>query len=235
VSLHFPTDKSDNCYSNISGFDMLSDGLTRVHPGGYASVINAALDNGVGSVKMSSCWRPMLGSIVHRVGLGLDVVYLDAVSLNRQELTAKNGKSPAGKQGADANVSEDEKQFYKAWQAAKQELEVADKEEKRLSKVGSDEKKKAATDRLGNAQKAERESLRAWNEERDKHEPPKVKAFRKSLYTCPCVSQLFDPWFMDNNTRDAVPAIPNAQLDKNETLHAHHLHITVRDKKVLPR
>ncbi|WP_199222136.1 hypothetical protein [Limnohabitans sp. Jir72] len=232
VSLHFPTDKSDNCYSNISGFDMLNNGLTRVHPGGYAALINAALDNGVGSVKMSSCWRPMVGSIVHRVGLGLDVNYLDAVRFNREEL--KTGKTPAGKQDADDNVSEDEKQFYKAWRAAKQELEVADKEEKRLSKVGTDEKKKAAVDRLKNASTAEVDAKDAWNTERNKHEPPKVKAFRKSLYTCPCVSQLFDPWYMDGNTRDAVPATPNAQLDGNEQLHAHHLHITVLDKKVLP-
>lgn len=234
VSLHFPTDKSDNCYSNISGFDMLSNGLTRVHPSGYASVINAALDNGVGSVKMSSCWRPMVGSIVHRVGLGLDVTYLDAVRFNREELTTKTGKPPVGKQDADDNVSEDEKQFYKAWRAAAKELEVAKKEEKRLDIVGTKEEKKAAIARLENAQKTEAVTLESWNIERDKHEPPKVKAFRKSLYTCPCVSQLFDPWFMDGNTRDAVPATPNAQLDGNEQLHAHHLHITVLDKKVLP-
>jgi hypothetical protein len=36
----------------------------------HAPVMNAALDNGVGSVKMSSCWRPMFGSIAHRLGLG---------------------------------------------------------------------------------------------------------------------------------------------------------------------
>jgi hypothetical protein len=234
VSLHFPTDKSDNCYSNITGFDMLSDGLTRVHPSGYASVINAALDNGVGSVKMSSCWRPMLGSIAHRVGLGLDVNFLDAVRINRQELQTKTGKPPAGKQDADDNVSEDEKRFYKAWRAAKQEREVAEKERDRLRKVGTDEEKTASEDELKRAQEAEVAASKAWNKERDKHEPPKVKAFRESLYTCPCVSQLFDPWFMDGNTRDAVPATPNAQLDKNETLHAHHLHLTVLDKKVLP-
>jgi hypothetical protein len=232
VSLHFPTEKSDNCYSNITGFDMLSEGLTRVHPGGYASVINAALDNGVSSVKMSSCWRPMLGSIAHRLGLGLDVTYLDAMRFNRQEL--KNGKPPAGKQDADDNVSEDEKLFYKAWRAADREQKDAQKEFDRVKNVGTDEKKKEVTDRLRNAQRAEADTSKAWNKERDKHEPPKVKAFRESLYTCPCVSQLFDPWYMDGNTRDAVPATPNAQLDGNEQLHAHHLHITVLDKKVLP-
>jgi hypothetical protein len=176
----------------------------------------------------------MFGSIAHRVGLGLDVTYLDAVSLNRQELTAKNGKPPAGKQSADANVSEDEKQFYKAWRAADREQKDAQKEFDRVKNVGTKEEKTAATARLENAQKAESETSEAWNTERDKHEPPKVKAFRKSLYTCPCVGALFDPWYMDNNTRDKVPGKPNAQLDKNEITHAHHLHITVLEKKVLP-
>lgn len=230
VSLHFPNDKSDNCHSNISGFDMLSDGVTRVHPGGYASVINAALDNGVGSVKMSSCWRPMVGSIVHRLGLGLDVVYLDAVSLNRQELIAGQPKTPA----ADANVSEDEKRFYKAWLQAEKERKAAEKERDRLDKVGTKEEKKAANTNYDDALKSEASTKDAWNKEREKHEPPKVRAFRESLYTCPCVKQLYDPWYMDDNTRDKVLAQPNAQQTSNETLHAHHLHITVLDTKVLP-
>ena len=59
--------------NNIPGFDLLGGGLTRVHPGGYAALINAALANGVSSIKMNSCWRPMVGSIAHRAGLGLDV------------------------------------------------------------------------------------------------------------------------------------------------------------------
>lgn len=230
ISLHFPVDKSDNCHSNIRGFDMLSDGLTRVHPGGYAALINAALDNGVGSVKMSSCWRPMLGSIAHRLGLGLDVNFLEAVQLNRQELIAGQPKTAA----ADANVSEDEKLFYKAWLQARKERETAREERYRLDKVGNDDEKKAAADRLRKAQDNEVAANAAWDEERNKHEPPKVKAFRKSLYTCPCVRQLYDPWYMDHNTRDKVPAQPNTQQTSNETLHAHHLHITVLDTKVLP-
>lgn len=45
--------------SNILGFDLLRDGLTRVHPAGYATLINAALDNGVANVNMA---LPALGS-----------------------------------------------------------------------------------------------------------------------------------------------------------------------------
>ena len=230
VSLHFPTDKSDNCYSNILGFHLLGDGLTRVHPGGYAALINAALDNGVGSVKMSSCWRPMLGSIAHRLGLGLDVNFLDAVQLNRQELTNGQAKTAA----ADANVSEDEKLFYKAWLQARKERETVRKERDRLEKFGTDDEKKAANTNYDDALKSEANTKNAWNAERNKNEPPKVKAFRESLYTCPCVKQLYDPWYMDDNTRDKLPAQPNTQKTSNETLHAHHLHITVLDTKVLP-
>ena len=234
VSLHFPVDKTDNCHSNIKGFDLLGDGLPRVHPGGYAALINAALDNGVAIVKLSSCWRPMTGSITHRVGLGLDVTYVDAARFNREELTTKDGRPLPGKEDADANVSDEEKQFYKAWQAAKKEAKEAKEERDRRNLVGTADEKKAANSSLKKAQDNVVATEKAWNEERDKYEPPKVKAFRKSLYTCPCVSQLFDPWFMDNNTQDKIPAVPNAQISGNEKLHAHHLHITVRDTKVLP-
>ena len=48
------------------------------------------------------------------------------------------------------------------------------------------------------------------------------------------VKQLYDPWYMDDNTRDKLPAQPNTQINSNETLHAHHLHITVLDTKILP-
>jgi len=42
----------------------------------------------------------------------------------------------------------------------------------------------------------------AWDKERNANEPAKVKLFRASLLQCSCVFQLFDPWFMDANTKD---------------------------------
>lgn len=78
-----------------------------------------------------------------------------------------------------------------------------------------------------------RTKLKAWNEERDKGEPNHVQHYRASLLRCQCVKQLFDPWFMDANTRDASEPTPNMQKSGNETLHAHHLHITVDDPKIL--
>ena len=75
-------------------------------------------------------------------------------------------------------------------------------------------------------------SNREWNDERDKNEPAKVKGYRTVLSQCPHVKQLYDPWFMDKDTQDKIPAIPNEQKTTNEKLHAHHLHITVHEPKI---
>ncbi len=37
---------------------------------------------------------------------------------------------------------------------------------------------------------------------------------------------------MDPNTQDQIAAKPNEQRDANEKLHAHHLHVTVREPKI---
>jgi len=73
----------------------------------------------------------------------------------------------------------------------------------------------------------------AWNEERNKNEPSKVRAFRKSLMKSPAVSQIFDPWFMDTNSKDKNAPVANLQISRNEKTHAHHFHITVLEPKIL--
>ncbi|MTV40805.1 hypothetical protein GM676_24890 [Duganella radicis] len=92
---------------------------------------------------------------------------------------------------------------------------------------------KAAQEASTAADAARKKAEAAWNAERDKNEPEGVRLFRGSLMKCACVSQLFDPWFMDTNNKDDIPHTPNMQLSDNETLHAHHLHITVYDPKIL--
>jgi len=49
------------------------------------------------------------------------------------------------------------------------------------------------------------------------------------------VKQLFDPWYMDANTADNIPAAPNEQREANanERTHNNHLHITVLEPKIL--
>ena len=89
---------SNNPKTNISTYSLLSDGLTRVHPGGYAALFNAALENNISSLTVTSCWRPMLGSIAHRAGLGLDVNYVGGTHINRQELRNSLSSPPQERQ-----------------------------------------------------------------------------------------------------------------------------------------
>lgn len=210
---------SDNPRKNVVHYQLLSDGLTRVHPGGYAALFNAAIDNGIDKIVVTSCWRPLLGSIAHRLGLGLDVNYVGSVRLNRQEL--KTGQ--AAYTDADANVSSEEVVLYKQMNAAKDERERA---EEAARKSRSD----TANIKLEAAVQAEQVAIEKWDSERNRHEPPKVRAFRSSLLRCTCVSQLFDPWYMFGSVVSNGKA--NRQETENEKTHSHHLHITVKDRKV---
>lgn len=269
---------ADNPKSNIVTFDQLKDGLPRVHPAGYAAIFSAAIDAGVPSLHMSSAWRPSLGSIAHRAGLGVDVSYVGATRMNRQELRG----------GVDTtNVSAEEKRLFDEYEAAmaeeatakkasdaakkvldkaKKAADAAQKAAKKASdayakvkddpakapaaKAASDEAAKASEEANKARDEAEKawneaeeprkaatekreEAEKAWNEERDRNEPEDVRELREHLAASPAVSQLFDPWFMDANTRDKIAATPNLQVSANETLHAHHLHVTVREPKIL--
>ena len=185
---------SNNPKENITAYGLLKDGLTRVHPGGFAALLNAAIAAGVTKLTMSSAWRPILGSIAHRAGLGLDVNYVGDTRMNREELRKAGAVDTS-------NVSAEEKRLLKEFEAAK-------------------------APQRGAAQTA-------WAAERDANEPAGVRAFRVSLAASPRVAQLFDPWFMDANTQDQAAATSNMQQSANETLHAHHLHVTVREPKIL--
>lgn len=229
---------SENARNNISkGYVFLSEGLTRAHPAGYAAIMNAAIITGIDKVSMTSTWRPMMGSIAHRAGLGLDVDFIGSTKLNRQELRgiAKDTR----------NVSAEEISLFSSFESAKKKQTEAHKE---LAKLRSELQKAAMSGdsiidtkrRLNEATKAadDADAIRknaeaTWVAERDKNEPDEVKRFREALITSPSISQLFDPWVMDSNTSDEKLAESNTQTDDNEKLHAHHLHITVREPKIL--
>lgn len=229
---------SDNARNNIhKNYDFLTEGLTRAHPAGYAAILSAAIATGIKKVKMSSTWRPMMGSIAHRAGLGLDVEFVGSTQLNRQELRGSSKNTE--------NVSEEEKRLFSSFESAKKKQSAAHKEvskvRKELQKASStsssiieakrqlNESTKAAAE----ADKVRKTAESSWIAERDRNEPDEVRRFRHALITSPCVSQLFDPWVMDLNTLDNNPAESNTQTDKNETLHAHHLHITIREPKII--
>ena len=241
---------SSNPKENITCYSLLSDGLPRVHPGGYAALINAALEAEVQSVSVSSCWRPMLGSIAHRAGLGLDVSVVDGTTMNRQELRRSlnaSNTSPHGNSNDNDNVSDAEVKAFgeyeqalvdtKRAKAAKLAADVAlsdsmksnNADEIRLAR----DRQRVAADALRSANRDQSDKSTAWNRERDKGEANQVRQYRVSLLKCVCVRQLFDPWFMDSNVRDSAAPEPNMQKTDNETLHAHHLHITVDDPKII--
>ena len=251
-----PGEAMGNVHANIQvATDIFKDVLPRVHPGGYVALFQAALEAEVGTITLNSTWRPMMGSIAHRAGLGLDVGYLDQTHLNREEL---RGKKPSA--AADANVSEEEKKLFKAHEEARAESIKAEAQRKKLADemTALEKLKTASPNKFDAARYAEVEKeiavaeqqvkdatkdsaikTRAWNAERDKNEPTKVRTYRASLSKCQCVKSLFDPWYMDGNTQDEIPAVPNEQrksnmnTETNETLHAHHLHITVNEPKIL--
>lgn len=107
-----------NALKHIRNFDLYRDGLPRVHPLGYLALIEAAFDAGIEKLTLTSTWRPMVGSVAHRAGLGLDVNYLDATRLNREELRKA--------QAVDTdNVSEEEKKRFKEKEAAEAEAKKA--------------------------------------------------------------------------------------------------------------
>ena len=174
---------SENPRQNVSNYTLLRDGLTRVHPFGFYALIDAARSAGATQLSVTSCWRPSLGSIAHRAGLGLDVnVIGDArgtVRVNRAELIGRGPDVPW--------VTADEQQRYRA----------------------------RSTDR------------QAWATELERNKPPLFTAFQQSLRASPYVKQLFDPWYMDANAKDAIAPSYNEQVSANERLHNNHLHITL--------
>lgn len=231
-----------NALQNITSFNMHKDGLPRVHPRAWVAVIEAAQKAGVSKVQTSSAWRPQLGSILHRTGLALDVNYLDQVNLNRGELVNKGPDT--------ANVSNEEKQLYQEKEAAGKEavkakahLEKLQSEQQALLALKKKSPNKASPVReteleneikeaeikLKTANENKSAADKAWDDERDKNEPTKVKTFRKQLSASKYVKAIFDPWFMDNDIHDHISAKPNEQKDGNEQLHRHHLHITINE------
>lgn len=249
---------SDNPKMNITHYALLRDGLPRVHPGGYAAVINAGLDAGVPSIVVSSCWRPLLGSIAHRAGLGLDVSVVGGTKMNREELRRSlhaSGTSPHGNGNDKDNVTDAEVTAFGAYERAIVETKQAKAEKDAAEKALADaansrdsdvvrlarERQSRAAKEFRDAPRAEQEKLEAWNRERDAGEPNHVRQYRVSLLKCACVRQLFDPWFMDYDARDVAAPEPNMQRplppgqrgQSNEELHANHLHISIDDPKIL--
>ena len=207
---------AENASANITACSLLDDVLPRTHPCAFASLFTEACNAGITDMLVTSCWRPMLGSIVHRAGLGIDVIHIanatQKVRINRVGLTGMDNNE---------NVSEAEKKLYREYLGAKRQPHGVS------GKNGTerdDQSKKIRT---------EEEAKDMWNEERKKTEPTLLNEFRTRLEKHQTVKQVFDPWYMDVNTGDHDRRAPNEQRSPNEKLHAHHLHVTVKEPKIL--
>jgi len=258
---------ADNPIDNITSFDLLKDGLPRVHPAAFAAMFTAALESNISTVKVSSNWRPLVGSIVHRAGLGLDMTAIDTVGLNRSELLSAQANKNEGD-----GVTADEHRLYKEYRkaddakmaadtaledagkartaaeaalgkaraalaaaktpdakAAAQKKVAARTEAMKLADEASDKAAMSAIEAIEQRAKAKV----AWETEKSANEPDKVNTYRTRLMQCRCVTQVFDPWYLDSDTQDKAAPQHNAMKSGNERLHRHHLHITVAEPKIL--
>jgi hypothetical protein len=250
LSLTVTFEDSANPRTNITSYELFADGLPRVHPLGFVALLQAARDSGLTKMNVTSCWRPLLGSIAHRIGLGLDVNHVATsggkTRFNREELRGKGGDSPW--------VSEEEKKRLRDLEAAENTQQKAEADLKKANKERADyeskikkktvlkdaktaaaleEAVKKADKDVQTARAATAQAKKDWEAERDANEPDTAKNMRASLLRCRCVKQLFDPWMMDGDTKDAAQPVANRQETKNETLHAHHLHITIDEPGLL--
>jgi hypothetical protein len=205
---------AENASANITACSLLDDVLPRTHPCAFASLFTEACNVGITDMLVTSCWRPMLGSIAHRAGLGIDVVHIanttQKLRINRVGLTGT---------GKNENVSEAEKKLYVEYLAAKQKARG----------TGNGE---ATGDQKTNA-KIQTDTKRAWDNERNNTEPELMSALRARLYKHHSIKQVFDPWYMETSTEDQRLPEANEQGTSNEKLHANHLHLTVKEPKIL--
>jgi hypothetical protein len=194
---------SANVKENVSKYDERADVHTRVNPRTYAALIQAAEMAKLDQIDLSSGWRPMLGSVLHRIGLGLDV----AVITKDKKTTSVSRTS-----------------------AAKRELARAEKELKDANKSSPRDPAKvaAAKSKVTALKSALPTKLKKEAEDTD---PSDFAAYRKELASSQdIVKQIFDPWKMDVDATDKTDATANVLTSGNETLHATHLHITAVDE-----
>lgn len=183
--------------------DERRDILPRVHPACYGVVLRAAFEAGIDTLEVSSGWRPMLGSVLHRMGIGLDVVALErnaATSRLRRTYTEAEGKA--------------KKAVAEAQHALKELLDQKPPDHARIQ---------AARRQLKEAEEAYARAIRV-------EESADVRRFREVLLGMrDHVRQIFDPWQMEPDTGDGVAPTLNKLETDNERVHHDHLHITIHD------
>lgn len=209
LKITWPQSAFANCRANIPQIKNASNAkdevIPRVNPNTYQAFIQAAFDIDAEEMEINSGWRPMLGSVLHRIGVGLDVGSIKlsghkAQSFSRSETTAERD--------------------YKT--ALKKRIEL---EKKKNRSAEEDEQLNQLKATEGNKENLASEAIR-------KSEDDTLKLFTSKLRANNEVRQTFDPWEMDVNTADNITPTQNHLNTGNETLHKTHLHITIFDPEL---
>ncbi|WGG52940.1 hypothetical protein [Rugamonas sp. DEMB1] len=234
-------EEAQNVRENTAYVSEVRGVLTRTHPRAYAALLAEAGAVGITEMRVTSGWRPMLGSIVHRAGLGLDINYAERdkerVNINRAVLTNTKAKP-------DKNVSAKERELYAEYEREKAENEVRKKELKSIEselarshdnddKARLQERLRVAKSRTDTSDQRLEIAYDSWNKERNKNEASLISVLRGRLHGNEYVKQVLDPWYMDVNTKSGAPPVPNEQRSANEKTHNNHLHITIQEPKIL--
>ena len=153
------SDVDSNCKQNIDGWKFFEEGLPRVHPWAILAMFIAAHRSGVRYMAVSSAWRPIFGSIVHRTGCGLDVtsikggkgvtanfrrqVVMDAFNANldlwdRLESQIDKCQEPIRLRSDLKEMEKREREREKEMKEREKEMKEREKEMKKKEKGGKD-------------------------------------------------------------------------------------------------
>lgn len=242
LTIHFMDEMKANVAENTRSYKFPDDVITRAHPRAFAALLTEARAVGVSAIHVNSAWRPSLGSIAHRAGLGLDINYIEdgkeKTVINREWLTHD-------KKARISNVTELEKELFADLKRSEVELEKANEQIKKITQElmaeSNREKQAALQAELAATEGRRRDNLQMrdkaradWDKERTAHEPKLIQSLRNKLATNSFVSQLLDPWYIDLDTHDKRPGTPNEQKKGMEDLHSNHLHISIDERKISP-
>lgn len=208
MKILWPKHAFENCMANIPTIGSLVNAkdeiIPRVNPNTYKAFLKAAFDLNVEELEINSGWRPMLGSVLHRIGVGLDAGRLKVDGENK----VYRRSATAAESTYNSLMSEKKKLAAKK---TRTEIETA-----RLNELTANEAAKRSA------------AIKAIHD----NESATLRSFTIKLRANGDVRQTFDPWEMDTNTGDKVAEVPNRLVTGNETLHVNHLHITVRDPEL---
>lgn len=208
MKIHWPAEAFNNCKQRIPSTQgpasWGAEIVPRVNPNTYQAFIQAAFDMDAEEIVINSGWRPMLGSVLHRIGVGLDV----------GSVTVSGHAKLFKRTSTQAEVSYNEA-LAETHRLEKKKNRTAD-DEKRLNEL-------KATN--GNKEKAASDAIKSSDSDLRQQYLAKLRGNAE-------VRQTFDPWEMEKNTRDGVAPTQNHSGDGNEKLHLTHLHITVFDSEL---